>query len=120
LHPVSLVYWKDCLYVFIPPSSPKCANLQRDGRYALQAFPPPGNTLGEEFYISGIAVRIQDPAFRQEMIAEAEIRVEKDEMLFELLLDRVMYKKLTDQDDQGGQAWHQIWRSQSSEKFYKE
>jgi hypothetical protein len=54
------------------------------------------------------------------MIAEAKIRVEKDEVLFELFLDRVMYTKLTDQDDQGGQTWHQIWRSQSSEKFYKE
>jgi hypothetical protein len=120
LHPVSLVYWKECLYVFIPLSSPKCADLQRDGRYALQAFPPPNNTLGEEFYVSGVAVCIQDPAFRQAMIAETEIRVEKDEVLFELFLDRVMYTKLIYQDHQGGQAWHQIWRSQSSEHFYKE
>lgn len=111
LHPISLVYWKECLYVFVPPSSPKCIDLLRDGRYALQAFPPPDNTLGEEFYISGVAVRIQDLALRQALITEAEIRVEKDEVLFELFLDRAMYTKLIDPDNQGERPWHQIWRS---------
>ena len=111
LHPVSLVYWKDCLYVFIPLSSPKCADLQHDGRFALQAIPPPNNTLGEEFYISGVAVCIQDPAFRQALIAEAEIRVEKDELLFELFLDRAMYTIIVDRDNQGERPQHHIWRS---------
>jgi hypothetical protein len=111
LHPISLVCWKDCLYIFIPPSSPKCTDLQRDGRYALQAFSPPDNTLGEEFYISSVAVCIQDLALRQALITEAEIRVEKDEILFELFLDRAMYTKLIDPDNQGERTWHQIWHS---------
>jgi hypothetical protein len=110
LHPVSLVCWKNRLYVFIPQTSPKCADLQHDGRFALQAFPPPDNTIGEEFYMSGVAVCIQNPALHQEMIAEASIHVEKNEILFELFLDRVMYTRLVDQADQGEQPWHQICR----------
>jgi hypothetical protein len=39
LQPVSLVLSSDRLYVFIPPASPKCRDLQRDGRFALQEHP---------------------------------------------------------------------------------
>ena len=46
LHPVSVVQAQDRLYVIIPHSSPKCADLLRDGRYALQAFPPPEDEPG--------------------------------------------------------------------------
>lgn len=39
LHPVSLVFSDGHLYVLIPPTSPKCADLKRDGRYAMQPSP---------------------------------------------------------------------------------
>jgi hypothetical protein len=39
LHPVSLVRFEDRLYVLIPPASPKCADLIRDGRLPCRPFP---------------------------------------------------------------------------------
>jgi hypothetical protein len=43
LHSVSLVTSNDHIYVLIPPNSPKCSDLLLDGRFAIQAFPPPNN-----------------------------------------------------------------------------
>lgn len=111
LHPISLLGWENHLYVFIPQSSPKCADLLRDGRFALQAFPPPDNSAGEEFYLSGVAVVIQDPVFCQSLIAEAGIRVDENERLFELFLERVMYTKLIDRNTESERPWHQIWHT---------
>jgi hypothetical protein len=113
LHPISLVCWENHLYVFIPQSSPKCADLLRDGRYALQAFPPHDNSAGEEFYLSGVAVAYQDPVFCQSLIGEAGIRVEKNELLFELFLERAMYTKLIDRNTASERPGHQIWLSYS-------
>ena len=76
LHPISVVQAQDRLYVIIPHSSPKCADLLRDGRYALQAFPPPDNESGAEFYLAGVAERIQDPAVCQAILDETGVRVE--------------------------------------------
>jgi hypothetical protein len=97
LHPVSLVFSHDRLFLFIPPNSPKCGDLKRDGRYALQAFPPPKNEYGEEFYMSGVAKCILDPSIRQGIIAQTSIYVEEHEQLFELLVDRAMYTISNDQ-----------------------
>ena len=55
LHPISPVICKDHLYVMIPLTSPKCADLIRDARYALQAYPPLHNEENEEFYMAGCA-----------------------------------------------------------------
>ena len=55
LHPISVVQAQDRLYVIIPHSSPKCADLLRDGRYALQAFPPSAGEPGGEFSLAGVA-----------------------------------------------------------------
>ena len=97
LHPVSLVISNGHLYVGIPTTSPKCGDLLRDGRYAMQAFPPPRNDEGEEFYLAGRAECIRDPAIRQALIEDTNIHLEENEVLFEILLDRAMYKKLENQ-----------------------
>jgi hypothetical protein len=113
LHPVSLVISNGHLYVFIPPASPKCADLLRDGRYAMQAFSPPSNKEGEEFYLAGRAECIQDPAIQQALIEDENLHVQTDEILFEILLDRAMYKKL---EKQGTSDEHPIfvkWRATS-------
>jgi hypothetical protein len=109
LHPVSLVFSNDHLYVFIPVRSPKCGDLKRDGRYALQAFPIPEDVLGKEFYISGIAKSIADPNMRQAIISETKIHVEDHEILFELLLDRSMYTTLVDSGTSNERSAHRIW-----------
>ena len=109
LHPVSIVFSQDNLYVFIPSTSPKCADLKRDGRYALQAFPPPENEAGREFYLSGIAKCIHDQSTRRAIIADTAANVEEHEVLFELLVDKAMYTILADRGTPNEHPWHRIW-----------
>jgi hypothetical protein len=109
LHPISVVQAQDCLYVIIPQGSPKCADLLRDGRYALQAFPPPENEVGGEFYLAGVAERIQDPAVCQAIADETGVRVEEGEVLFELLLERAMVTRRIEPGKPDEQPRHQIW-----------
>ncbi len=96
LHPVSIVIYNDHLYVFIPVTSPKCIDLLRDGRYTLQAFPSVSNDENEELFKSGYADQIQDLERRKLLIEKTKVSVEQDEVLFELLVDRVMHTKLVD------------------------
>ncbi|HSB65132.1 MAG TPA: pyridoxamine 5'-phosphate oxidase family protein [Anaerolineales bacterium] len=111
LHPVSLVFSEDHLFVFIPTKSPKCSDLKRDGRYALQAFPPAENEAGAEFYISGVTQHIEEPSTRQGIIAQTGIYAEGNEQLFELFLDRAMHTILLDRDTPTEHPFHRIWRS---------
>jgi len=113
LHPVSLVFFDDHLYVFIPSKSPKCADLKRDGRYAMQAFPPAENEYGAEFYISGVAKCIADPLIRRDIISQTHILVGVREQLFELSLDRAMYTTLVDQGTLNEHPSHLIWHASS-------
>ncbi|MGI8691159.1 MAG: hypothetical protein ACR2M3_21470 [Thermomicrobiales bacterium] len=46
LHPICPIIAAGGLYAFIVPS-PKCADLRRDGRYALHAYTPEEDTVGE-------------------------------------------------------------------------
>ena len=113
LHPVSLVFYNEHLYIFIPSSSPKCADLLRDNRYALQAFPPSENPDGKEFYLSGNAIHVSDPSIRSRLISELGIHVDEIELLFELYLDRAMYTVLVNRGTPDERPWHQIWRASS-------
>lgn len=110
LHPISVVICNDRLYIIIPTSSPKYTDLIRDGRYALQAFPPIPNNEWEEFYLAGQTDRIEDPRIRQRLIQQTKIAVEADEVLFELFLDRVMYTKLVDIGTADERPIHKKWR----------
>jgi hypothetical protein len=109
LHPISLVYAQGNLYVFIPPASPKCADLKRDGRYALQAFPPPNNKDGEEYYLTGIAHFVRDLKLRQQIIANSGIVVAEFEQLFEFFVNLAMYTVLADCGTQHEHPIHRIW-----------
>ena len=60
LHPISLILSEGHVYVIIPQTSPKCADLIRDGRYASQASPPPDNGDSEEFYFADCVRQIHD------------------------------------------------------------
>lgn len=114
LHPVSLVCSQDHLYVFFPINSPKCGDLKRDGRYALQAFPPPDNEPGREFYLAGAAHHIQDVHIRQAIIIETGAHVEESEQLFELLINQAMYTTLIDCGTSNERPLHRIWRDRAS------
>ena len=109
LHPISVVQAQDRLYVIIPHSSPKCADLLRDGRYALQAFPPSAGEPGGEFYLAGVAERIQDPAVCQAILDETGVRVEAGEVLFELALERAMFTYLVAEGTVDEHPVHLTW-----------
>jgi hypothetical protein len=111
LHPISLVYSKGHLFVLIPPTSPKCSDLKRDGRFSMQAFPPPNNEDNEEFYLAGRAEIIQEMEIRQALITDTKIHVEDNEVLFELLLDRAMYTKLNNRGTNEEHLIHSKWRA---------
>ena len=51
LHPICPTVVNDWLYALILPSSPKCGDLKRDGRYALHTFPP--KDRDDEFLVMG-------------------------------------------------------------------
>lgn len=59
LHPVCPVLSDSHLCILVIPNSPKRLDLQRDGRYSLQAFPQDRPDL-DEFCLSGIAHLVND------------------------------------------------------------
>jgi hypothetical protein len=111
LHPISLVIHSDHLYILIPTTSPKCADLLRDGRYAMQSFPFPHDDANQEFYLSGCVENIGNSVTRQKIIDEANIFTEENEVLFELLVDRVMYTKLMNTGEPEEHSVHMKWRA---------
>ena len=111
LHPISLILFEDQLYIVVPNTSPKCSDLLRDGRFALQAFPPPKNEPNEEFYLAGRAVHIQQESTRQALATSAEIQVYDNEILFELQFDRAMYTRLVNQGTPDEHPEHHKWQA---------
>jgi hypothetical protein len=60
LHPVCPVISNERLYLFILSGSPKLGDLERSGRFAMQAFPQ-AKPDSDEVYITGKSNRIYDP-----------------------------------------------------------
>ena len=114
LHPVSIILSNDHLYVMIPTTSPKCADLLRDGRFAMQAFPPPDNESYEEFYLSGYAGAIEEISKRRRLISDTQIKAGEDEALFELHLDRAMYTRLVNQGTPDEKPMHYKWLAEDT------
>ena len=92
LHPVCPVLSGDRLYVLVTPGSPKRGDLARDGRFALQSFPQP-KPAGDEFYVAGRALLVEDAATRAAVLRDAQHMADAAEVLFELRLDRVMHTR---------------------------
>jgi Pyridoxamine 5'-phosphate oxidase len=111
LHPICPTIVDGALYGLLLPTSPKFADLKRDGRYALHTFPPEKND--DEFLIMGRARVIDDPAqtarVRADQIARGMTSTE-DEGLIRFDLERVMYAKYPG----GHGTWppaYQIWKA---------
>jgi hypothetical protein len=94
LHPICPTVVDGCLYGLILPSSPKCNDLKRDGRYALHTFPPV--ETDDEFLVMGRAQFVDDEAQAARVRADQMARgmtSTNDEALFRFDIDRVMYAK---------------------------
>jgi hypothetical protein len=90
VHPVCPFLSSGRLYVLIAPWTPKRHDLTRDGRYALQSFPPPRKE-SEEFYLTGRATLIEDAETWTRAFADAKHLKTPDEVLFELGVESAMH-----------------------------
>ncbi|PWU21157.1 MAG: pyridoxamine 5'-phosphate oxidase [Candidatus Rokuibacteriota bacterium] len=110
LHPVCPVFSDNRLFVLITPESPKRFDLLRDGRYALQTFPQP-KPGSDEFYITGKAVEVEDPAMRAAVLRDAKHMANDQETTFELLVDRVMHTQWEHVLTPQMRSVHRTWRA---------
>jgi hypothetical protein len=93
VHPVCPVIASGGLYVFIGNQTPKLRDLLRDGRFALHSFPNPD--VDDEFTVSGVARRIDDPEVRR-VVHEAYTATgafTSNDTLFELWLASALHAK---------------------------
>jgi hypothetical protein len=84
VHPISPVLTDEGLYCFIV-ASPKRRDLERDGRYALHAFPP--EESDDEAYLTGRATRVHDPFVIATLAGTLRAAAEVDWHLYELHID---------------------------------
>jgi len=110
LHPICPTVVDGCLYALILPTSPKCGDLKRDGRFALHTFP--AVDVDDEFLVMGRAQFIDDAAQAARVRADQMARgmtSTHDEALFRLDIDRVMYAQYPG----GHGTWppkHHVWK----------
>ena len=72
VHPVSPFIGGGCLAVYMEPTSPKVADLRRDGRYALHCGVEDDEGGEGELYVTGRAEEITDARRRSEASGWAE------------------------------------------------
>ena len=87
VHPVSPVITDDGLYCFVV-DSPKRRDLERDGRYALHAFPPENSD--DEAYLAGRATRVTDSEVIARLAAEMRAEPRIDWRLYEFTVEVAM------------------------------
>lgn len=93
VHPVSPFIDGGCLAIYMEPTSPKVADLRRDGRYALHCGVEDNEGGEGEFYVIGRAEEITDTSRRSEAFGWAEAAGYKPaerHVFFELRLGRVL------------------------------
>jgi hypothetical protein len=87
VHPVSPVVFEDGLYCFLL-ASPKRADLDRDGRYALHSFP--AENCDDEGYVAGRAIRVAERDLAARLAAEMRAEAGVDWRLYEFTVEVAM------------------------------
>jgi hypothetical protein len=90
VHPVSPVITAEGLYCFIV-DSPKRRDLERDGRYALHSYPP--EESDDEAYVTGRAVRVNDPVVVARLGDALRASPDVDWRLYELLIETATLRR---------------------------
>lgn len=111
VHPVCPAIHDGSLYVFVIGDSPKRRDLARDKRYALHAFPDKDND--ESFYCTGPAVEVSDGARRRPAESAVVHNVRPEEVLFELLIERVLHTTWLNPRQPDTQPVYRRWHSPS-------
>ena len=84
VHPVTPIIGGGRLFVFMEPTSPKGQDLSERPRYAMHNGVPDTNGSGGEFWISGEAVPVLDPAVRALAVDASSYTPADRYVLFEL------------------------------------
>lgn len=108
VHPVCPVLSNEGLYVLVLPRSPKKYDLLRDGRYSLQSFPE-ARPDSDEFYLSGSVRLINTPTIIESVFKDAKHCASRDEVLFELLIERAMHTRWEGFRTPDYRPIHTIW-----------
>jgi hypothetical protein len=87
VHPVTPIIGDGRLFLFMEPTSPKGHDLRRDERYALHCAVENASGGGGEFWITGRARLVEDPALRQIATNAASYTPADRYILFELSLE---------------------------------
>jgi hypothetical protein len=93
VHPVSPFIGMGCLAIYMEPTSLKVADLRRDARYALHCAVEDNEGGGGEFYVTGRADEIADPARRSAAVgwaAAAGYKALERHIFFEFKLGHVL------------------------------
>ena len=109
VHPVCPTLCDGGLYVFVIGASAKRADLARDGRYALHAFPSEKDD--ESFYCTGPAHEVRDAALRTRAEASVVHHVKPDEALFELRIASVLHTTWRNPRTPETSPAYQRWRA---------
>ena len=113
LHPVCPVLSDSHLYILVSPNSPKRWDLQRDGRYALQAFPQ-DRPDSDEIYLSGVAKLVDDVELKSVVLTDAKHHASPHEILFELLIERVMQTTWEGFGTPEYHSTHTVWKAEEA------
>jgi hypothetical protein len=105
VHPISPVISDGGLFCFALPS-PKRRDLERDGRYALHAYP--AEQSDDEAYIAGRAVPVDDDGRQTRLARLHRAAADLGWRLFELTIEVAM---VTHRESSVSPAEHYIWRA---------
>ncbi len=113
LHPFCPAVIGGRLWAFVIEESPKRRDLDENGYFAIHAFLGPED---EEFYVAGVAVRVQDPELREVVVAampydDADAR----HLLYEFRLERVLWTTWENFQKPWMRPVHRVWRPSSRE-----
>lgn len=87
VHPVTPIISQQRLFLFMEPTSPKRRDLERDGHYALHCSVEDSSGGEGEFYVRGIAARVDDAALREEAIRASSYKPNERYILFALSVE---------------------------------
>lgn len=105
VHPVSPVIADGGLFCFVT-ASPKRRDLERDGRYALHAYP--AESSDDEAYLAGRVRAVTDEARQARLAKNHRASADVNWRLFELEIEVAM---VTHRDRQQDPAEYRIWRA---------
>jgi hypothetical protein len=105
VHPVSPVIAEGGLFCFVT-LSPKRQDLDRDGRYALHAYP--AEHSDDEAYLTGRSRHVVDVLCQRRLARLHRAAPEVDWKLFEFEIDVAM---VTHREHRGQPAEHRMWHA---------